>query len=130
MIKRIFLCKVTVVMCYLLLCCDSVPVKYGWMDLWVNAEVTNLKLELFIFFYIKITTEVSNWTEEEPATSDACESNSNLNFERPFHFLNKSALNLDLQLTGVCVCRVCVGFTHIFLCFLRIAPPLAPPHWL
>lgn len=69
-----------------------------------DDEVTTLRLELFIFFYTKITTEVSNWTEEEPATSDACKSYSN--FERSI-FLNKSALNLDLAWAGVCVRRVC-----------------------
>lgn len=64
-------------MCYNILCSDSViAVKYGWMDSWLHDEVTPvLLLRLFFVFFTKITTEVSNWTEEEPAASDACEYN-------------------------------------------------------
>lgn len=40
-------------MCYNILCCDSViAVKYGWMDLWLHAEVTPIcYCDFFSFFY-------------------------------------------------------------------------------
>lgn len=111
-------------MCCDIFCCDSViAVKYGWKDSWLWMR-WRLNLELFFYFY-KITTEVSNWTEGDAATSDACK-------YRSFECIFGGAL-LDI-IIGVwvpkCIRRrtitVCVGVTHIFLCFIINLPSISP----